>query len=157
AEGRQHEGLRARAGGPPGAGARQDARAAPGAAGAERAARQRPSLPQDHPVGDGRHRRPRQAVVRARHRRHPIAVRPSRNSATRGCPMSNQSQTEGAAASTELAEGSLLDQIMETTRLKPNDEGYDVAKRGIGAFIAELVKPTRKDEKVNNAIVDQMI
>lgn len=70
--------------------------------------------------------------------------------------MSTQTGPENAAP-TVTTETSLLDQIMETTHLRPTDEGYGVAKRGIEAFIAELVKPTRKDEKVNNAVVDQMI
>jgi type VI secretion system protein ImpC len=63
-------------------------------------------------------------------------------------------QDVAAAATTEA---SILDQILQETRLKPSDEGYDVARRGVAAFIAELMKPTRVDEKVNNAVVDQMI
>jgi len=64
-------------------------------------------------------------------------------------------QTEGAAA--EAAEGSLLDQIMQETRIKPKDEGYDIAKRGVEAFISELLKPTRKAQKVEQRLVDEMI
>ena len=33
--------------------------------------------------------------------------------------------------------GSLIDQIMQETRLKPSDEGYDTAKKGIQAFIGD--------------------
>ena len=35
--------------------------------------------------------------------------------------------------------GSLLDSILNETRLKPSDEGFDVAKRGVEAFIGELL------------------
>lgn len=66
-------------------------------------------------------------------------------------------QATGAAATTESTELSLLDQILVETKITPKDEGYDVAKRGVAAFIGELMKPTRADEKVNNAVIDQMI
>jgi len=65
-----------------------------------------------------------------------------------------ESQT---AASTQTSDASLLDEIMQQTRLKPNDEGYDVARKGVEAFIAELLKPTHKGEKLNNAVVDKMV
>ena len=72
--------------------------------------------------------------------------------------MSTESAAAGAAPiTTEGQEGSLLDQIMETTRIGPADEGYSVARRGVAAFIEELVKPNRKEEKVNSILVDQMI
>lgn len=48
--------------------------------------------------------------------------------------------TEGQAAATEVAEGSLLEQIMSETKMAPSDDGYDVALQGVNAFIAELVK-----------------
>ena len=59
-----------------------------------------------------------------------------------------------AVTTTDL---SLLDQILVETRITPRDDGYDVAKRGVAAFIGELLKPSRQDEKINNAIVDQML
>ncbi|MBT8439946.1 MAG: type VI secretion system contractile sheath large subunit, partial [Gammaproteobacteria bacterium] len=67
-------------------------------------------------------------------------------------PATTEAATEEAAA-----EGSLLDQIMQETRLKPSDEGYSIAKRGVEAFIAELLSPQRGEEKVDKAIVDHMI
>jgi len=68
-----------------------------------------------------------------------------------------ETQAQSAAAVTTEGEMSLLDQILGETKITPHDEGYDVAKRGIAAFIGELMKPTRQDEKINNAIVDQMM
>ena len=53
--------------------------------------------------------------------------------------------------------GSLIDQIMQQTRLKPEDEGYDTAKKGIQAFIGDLLTPQRKGEKVEQKVVDNMI
>lgn len=61
---------------------------------------------------------------------------------------------DAAVVTTEV---SLLDQILGETKLQPADEGYDVARRGVAAFISELMQPARKDEKVNNAVIDQMI
>nr|WP_290590016.1 MULTISPECIES: type VI secretion system contractile sheath large subunit [unclassified Ketobacter] len=57
----------------------------------------------------------------------------------------------------EVTEGSLLDQIVSQTRMNPGDEGYDVAKRGVGAFIAELLRPENKEERVNKNLIDRMI
>jgi len=65
-----------------------------------------------------------------------------------------QQQNEVTTTTTDL---SLLDQILVETKITPRDEGYDVARRGVAAFVAELMKPNRADEKVNNAVVDQMI
>ncbi|KFK63321.1 type VI secretion protein, partial [Vibrio vulnificus] len=52
--------------------------------------------------------------------------------------------------------GSLLDSILNETRLKPSDEGFDVAKRGVEAFISELLSSS-KTEKVDQSLIDLMI
>jgi type VI secretion system protein ImpC len=71
--------------------------------------------------------------------------------------MSNtETQAQLAAVSIE-GEMSLLDQILGETKITPQDEGYDVARRGIAAFIGELMKPTRQEDKVNNQVIDQMM
>lgn len=62
-------------------------------------------------------------------------------------------QQQGGAA----GEGSLLDQLLTETRIKPSDEGYEVAKRGVAAFIAEMLAPAKATEKVERAAVDAMI
>ncbi|MCF5806090.1 MULTISPECIES: type VI secretion system contractile sheath large subunit [Pseudomonas syringae group] len=51
----------------------------------------------------------------------------------------------------------ILDQIIAETRLSPGDEAYNIAKRGVAAFIAELLKPTNSIEPVKKALVDRMI
>lgn len=61
------------------------------------------------------------------------------------------------ARAVELDDQSLLAQIVQQTRLAPKDEGYDIAKRGVGAFIAELLKPANREERVNKNLVDRMI
>jgi len=71
--------------------------------------------------------------------------------------MAEESKEQAAPAAAEEQEGSLLDQIMTETKLRPSDEGYDIAKRGVEAFIAELLEPKKKGEKVDKKIVDGMI
>ncbi|KTB81806.1 type VI secretion system contractile sheath large subunit [Pseudomonas syringae] len=51
----------------------------------------------------------------------------------------------------------ILDQIIAETRLSPGDEAYDIAKRGVAAFIEELLKPQNSSEPVKKALVDRMI
>lgn len=52
---------------------------------------------------------------------------------------------------------SLLDEILSEARMAPGNEGYEVAKAGVQAFIAELIQPRREGEKVDKALVDAMI
>ena len=67
-------------------------------------------------------------------------------------------QEQAAAAEVQTAEaGSLLDDIVTATKLKPADEGYDIAKRGVQALLAQLIEPGRKIDKVSNAIIDEFI
>jgi type VI secretion system protein ImpC len=54
-------------------------------------------------------------------------------------------------------EPSLLDQILDSTRLKPTDEAYSITKQGVQAFIDALLKPEREGAKVSPALVDDMI
>ena len=69
--------------------------------------------------------------------------------------MTDQLKAQGQTAA--LAEGSLLDEILAETKLKPTDDGYDVAKRGIQAFITEMLAPSRSQERVDKAVVDAMV
>src|SRR4051794_7401602 len=67
--------------------------------------------------------------------------------------------TEGQAAGAgqTLEGGSLIDEILAETKMTPGDEGYEIAKKGVQAFIAELVTPKREGEKVDKAFVDALI
>jgi type VI secretion system protein ImpC len=71
--------------------------------------------------------------------------------------MANEAQSAGEGQSQSLEGASLLDEILAQTKMAPGDEGYDVAKRGVQAFIAELVAPKREGEKVDKAFVDALI
>lgn len=51
---------------------------------------------------------------------------------------------------------SLLDSILNETRLQPNDEGFDIAKRGVEAFLTELLRGNH-GEKVDQSLIDLMV
>lgn len=71
--------------------------------------------------------------------------------------MSAELQNAAEAAQTTDAAPSLLDEILAETKLKPSDDGYDVARQGVEAFIADLLAPGRMAEKADRAVVDRMI
>jgi type VI secretion system protein ImpC len=72
--------------------------------------------------------------------------------------MAEEQQTQAeAAAETTAAEGNLLDQILQETKIAPSDDGYSVAKAGVSRFIAELVTPAHAGEKVHQKLVNEMI
>ena len=71
--------------------------------------------------------------------------------------MPNETQTQKSTGVAADASLSLLDEILSEAKLKPKDEGYDVAKRGVQAFITEMLAPHRSEERVDKALVDAMI
>jgi type VI secretion system protein ImpC len=54
-------------------------------------------------------------------------------------------------------EHSILDNIIAQTLLSADDEAYGIAKRGVSAFIEELIKPQNNGEPVKKRLVDRMI
>ena len=72
--------------------------------------------------------------------------------------MAEEREMEQAAPETQsVEEVSLLDDIVNATKLKPADEGYGIAKKGVEALLAQLVEPGRKIDKVSNAVIDDFI
>ena len=68
------------------------------------------------------------------------------------------STTSAAVESSHsAAELGILDRIIAETKLTPDDEAYDIAKRSVSAFIEELLKPQNENEPVKKAMVDRMI
>src|SRR5512138_2698795 len=51
---------------------------------------------------------------------------------------------------------SLLDDILAETKIKPNDEAYAVARKGVSAFMAEMLA-AKGVEKIDRSAVDAMI
>lgn len=64
---------------------------------------------------------------------------------------------EHSVGDTQLAEASLLDQILLETKLDQRDETYAIARRGVEAFISEMLAPSKSGQKVDKAAVDAMI
>ncbi|RLA81237.1 MAG: type VI secretion system contractile sheath large subunit [Deltaproteobacteria bacterium] len=52
---------------------------------------------------------------------------------------------------------SLIDEILQETRIKPTEEAYSLAKEGVKALISQLLAPEMETVKVSKAVVDNMI
>ncbi len=66
-------------------------------------------------------------------------------------------QKSNAAAPAAASDAGILDQIMAQTSMAPADEGYSVARKGVAAFLSELVKAGDAPAKADKASVDLMI
>ncbi|MGK9237206.1 type VI secretion system contractile sheath large subunit [Inquilinus limosus] len=72
--------------------------------------------------------------------------------------MSSNAVTEQTATGTAVVTtSSLLDEILQKTQLRPSDDGYDVARKGVAAFVSELLKPSAQNERINVGLVDNMV
>lgn len=69
--------------------------------------------------------------------------------------MVTKNQTAKAEKNSQTT--SLLDQVMEQTRFKPENEDYSIAQRGIAEFISEMLKSDSADAVVNKTLIDEMI
>src|SRR6185503_16510250 len=143
------ERLRSRGDRQAGARAEEAPRAPLGAHRAEEPARKRARLSQEAAEPARRRDHPRQADGGAGHRKQGHQV------GTGELMADTTTETSGAGA--KATEVSLLDDILSETKLKPSDDAYDVAKRGVTAFITELLAPGRAIERVDKSLVDAMI
>jgi type VI secretion system protein ImpC len=66
-------------------------------------------------------------------------------------------ETDDAVLDAPKATISLLDQVMAETRLAPGDEGFDTARKGVKAFITDLLQPSKSFDKVEKKLADDMI
>lgn len=71
--------------------------------------------------------------------------------------MAKETKTEARPAATAEAGGSLLDEILSETKMKPGDEAYVIARKGVAAFVAEMLGPAHAAEKIDRTAVDAMI
>lgn len=73
--------------------------------------------------------------------------------------MAEERKPEAPAAPQEAVSESpsLLEEIVQATRLTPADEGYSLTKKGVETLIAQLVEPGRQIDKVTNAVIDGLI
>jgi type VI secretion system protein ImpC len=69
-----------------------------------------------------------------------------------------ESELKSEAVEAEgVLEESLLGQIMEKTKIKETDEVYPLAKKGVELFLSEIISSSRYDQRVEKALVDQVI
>jgi len=66
-------------------------------------------------------------------------------------------QQSGPKPTEQAAGMPLIDQIMEDTRIKSDEEGYEVAKTGIKTFLKELLSPDRQITKIDKFILSELI
>jgi type VI secretion system protein ImpC len=52
---------------------------------------------------------------------------------------------------------SIIDDILGETQLKPTDEGYDVTRKGVQAFLTELLTPQHAKDKIDRELCDALI
>ncbi len=71
--------------------------------------------------------------------------------------MAEEKEQIQAGQEQTTSEVSLLDEIVTATKLKPTDDSYSLAKKGVEALIAQLIEPGKKIEKISKAVVDDMI
>ncbi|MBC7210200.1 MAG: type VI secretion system contractile sheath large subunit, partial [Pseudomonas sp.] len=69
----------------------------------------------------------------------------------------NNTTTTADTTTETIGNSTLLDQIMVETMLVPSQEGYQIARQGVAAFISEMLKTDDPDQLVNKHRVDQMI
>lgn len=67
-------------------------------------------------------------------------------------------QTDTAAQSSEFQEdGSLIEKIMLNTRITPETEDYNIAKRGVAELISVIIGSDTDQKSINKKLIDQMI
>lgn len=69
----------------------------------------------------------------------------------------NQAGAEVPVQPAPAQQTSLLDELIEATRVQPGDDAYSITRQGLEAFVAELLEPHRATEKVSQSLVDEMI
>src|SRR5262252_4083847 len=69
--------------------------------------------------------------------------------------MSTEAKTDTAAGATTA--GSLLDDILSESKLKPSEDAYEITRRGVQAFISQMLAPTREGERVDKTAIDAMV
>jgi type VI secretion system protein ImpC len=69
--------------------------------------------------------------------------------------MSTAEKTDPTAAAT--TGGSLLEDILAESKLKPSEDAYDITRRGVQAFITQMLAPAHTAERVDKTAVDAMV
>lgn len=68
----------------------------------------------------------------------------------------SDAKTAASGAAAQTSELSLIDDILSETKLRPSDEGYDATRKGVQAFLTELLTQNQ-GEKIDRALADVFI
>lgn len=71
--------------------------------------------------------------------------------------MAETQETPSTKTPVAEAESSLIEQMLESIDIRPQEEAYSPARRGLEEIVRALLVPERKDMKVNQAMVVDMI
>jgi len=58
--------------------------------------------------------------------------------------MAVERQNTAVVMQNQVLEGELLDEIMKETKIKPSDESYDIAKKGVEVFLSEIISSSHR-------------
>jgi len=70
--------------------------------------------------------------------------------------MSEEAKKEESGGAAEQG-GSLLDELLATSKVRPGNESYDITRQGIQTFISSLLEPGRVTDRVTAGLADEMI
>jgi type VI secretion system protein ImpC len=71
--------------------------------------------------------------------------------------MSEEQAKAQGAANAASESGSLIDQLLETSKIRPGDDSYSITKQGIQSFIGTLLDPERSTDRITAALADELI
>jgi len=71
--------------------------------------------------------------------------------------MSTEQTAITSTADESVEQLSLVEEIVQATRVKPADEAYSITRKGVEALITQLLEPGHETEKVSKAGLDDMI
>jgi type VI secretion system protein ImpC len=71
--------------------------------------------------------------------------------------MSEEQRKEVAAAAAAATSGSLIDDLLSATNMRPGDDSYAVTRKGVQSFISSLLDPTRSTDRITASLADELI
>jgi len=71
--------------------------------------------------------------------------------------MAKEQEKTGAPEAQTAEQPSLIEEIVQATKLKPTDEAYGITKRGVEALITQLMEPGREVTRVTKAVLDGLV
>ncbi|HEY7803657.1 MAG TPA: type VI secretion system contractile sheath large subunit [Orrella sp.] len=70
--------------------------------------------------------------------------------------MSEEAKKEDAAPAGDQS-GSLIDDLLATSKVRPGNESYDITRQGIQTFVSSLLEPGKVTDRITASLADEMI